>query len=671
MLEPGLCCKRGPQRRRDHQVVQRGEAPRVAQLRARGDACACGREEAESQGEDCLSEKTKGADNMTPFASRKPITGLHRKDGDSTGKIGTVQSHLCRYFLMSPWDDMCFMTSMNGSATSQAAKPLNARAKMTDILKASAAPSAEPTRDSLEVSAQIIKKLSQQMYRSPANAIKELVSNAFDADATQVRIETDVMLDKITVIDDGNSISQSEFIDRMHKIAAETKRKKEGETTPTGRPVIGKLGVGLLAVGQICNKISVIAKQKDTREGFLAKINLSEFFKEEAAYKGLYELPNALRLWTMAGIGPSSDSFTAIVLEDMRQTFRQEFMFNRPSFKNGFNFDPTDEKSFDKFVNFYLEGGLRGERPTAFDEMIWELGLITPVQYLEDGPVPGPLNSYPILKGIKERLKGYNFRVFVNDVEIRKPIRFPNEPGISNEGTDWKIYEINIDTSANGRRIKARGYFYHQAIRIIPPELRGILPRVKGVGIGSYDRTLFQIPAVLGPVIMAQTSGEVYTDEGLESALNIDRNSFDLIDPGYQKLREVVLNQLNKADPGRVSVMQDIRKRLEARRSVKKTVRAASFNASVADVLNDSGYPGWSVRRFKSKRVPPVVVDVQQRIVGVYDSDLYPRKVEQMSEHWKTIVLILILRELAGSLAQAGSKRAEDQLFYSFLSRVF
>ena len=43
----------------------------------------------------------------------------------------------------------------------------------------------------IEVSAKFIADISAGIYRTPANAFKELVSNSFDADATKVIITTD------------------------------------------------------------------------------------------------------------------------------------------------------------------------------------------------------------------------------------------------------------------------------------------------------------------------------------------------------------------------------------------------------------------------------------------------------------------------------------------------
>ena len=43
-----------------------------------------------------------------------------------------------------------------------------------------------PIEDEINAAARIIGDISTGIYRSPANALKELVSNSFDAGATEV-----------------------------------------------------------------------------------------------------------------------------------------------------------------------------------------------------------------------------------------------------------------------------------------------------------------------------------------------------------------------------------------------------------------------------------------------------------------------------------------------------
>ena len=58
-----------------------------------------------------------------------------------------------------------------------------------------------------------IGQLSRGLYRSTATAFKELVSNAYDADATVMRIDTNYPeFDFISCVDDGNGMSLEQFL---------------------------------------------------------------------------------------------------------------------------------------------------------------------------------------------------------------------------------------------------------------------------------------------------------------------------------------------------------------------------------------------------------------------------------------------------------------------------
>src|SRR5437899_440353 len=118
------------------------------------------------------------------------------------------------------------------------------------------------TTERIDVSARILADISLGIYRTPANALKELVSNAFDADARVVKITMDTpSFDVFTCSDDGRGMDAEEFVDIMHRIGGSAKRVT-AQKTPSGRPLIGKIGIGILAVAQICGKFELISSQR-------------------------------------------------------------------------------------------------------------------------------------------------------------------------------------------------------------------------------------------------------------------------------------------------------------------------------------------------------------------------------------------------------------------------
>jgi hypothetical protein len=194
--------------------------------------------------------------------------------------------------------------------------------------------------------------------------------------------------------------------------------------------------------------------------------------------------------------------------------------------------------------------------------MLWELGLLCPTRYLTEKDVIFPSDSFII--GDIERLAKYNFKLFIDGLEIYKPILFSKETGISRENEDFKVYFLpHFDKEVGVERLKFHGYIYSQRVKIKPTDLQGILIRIKDVAIGNYDKSILKYPREEGP-IFSMISGEIFVEIGLENALNIDRNSFNETHPHYQEL-QFQLHKFIKEE-----VVNDIRERSKRRRIREK-----------------------------------------------------------------------------------------------------
>src|SRR5687768_10739358 len=103
----------------------------------------------------------------------------------------------------------------------------------------------------ITVAEKIIADISTGIYRTPGAAVKELISNAYDADATLVHIDTGAPnLDRLVVTDDGSGMELSRFLEIMQHIGGSWKRlaATNGRSQDFKRPLIGRIGIGLLAV---------------------------------------------------------------------------------------------------------------------------------------------------------------------------------------------------------------------------------------------------------------------------------------------------------------------------------------------------------------------------------------------------------------------------------------
>ena len=105
------------------------------------------------------------------------------------------------------------------------------------------------------VAPNIIRELSG-IYPTFVSAFKELVSNAYDADATLVAIRLSPDLSTVTVEDNGTGMTPFEFQNEYTRIGSSAQQWDE-DMTPGGRRPIGRKGIGFLAVARYCRLVEV------------------------------------------------------------------------------------------------------------------------------------------------------------------------------------------------------------------------------------------------------------------------------------------------------------------------------------------------------------------------------------------------------------------------------
>jgi DNA topoisomerase VI subunit B len=101
----------------------------------------------------------------------------------------------------------------------------------------------------------ILRELSG-VYKPFVKAFKELISNAFDADADHVHVNIADDFSSVAVIDDGEGMTPFEFRHDFTRIGGGS-RRWSGERTPKGRLRIGSKGIGFLALARYCSLLEV------------------------------------------------------------------------------------------------------------------------------------------------------------------------------------------------------------------------------------------------------------------------------------------------------------------------------------------------------------------------------------------------------------------------------
>jgi len=133
-------------------------------------------------------------------------------------------------------------------------------AKIKDLVKAAGATSEGKVE--VDISYDIIRHVSTQLYTNPRKAIEELITNSYDAGATQcwVKLPTNAE-EPLAVLDDGESMDFSGIKD-LWRVAHSPKVPRGNESAPrieNDRMQIGKFGVGKLAAFALGGRLTHVA----------------------------------------------------------------------------------------------------------------------------------------------------------------------------------------------------------------------------------------------------------------------------------------------------------------------------------------------------------------------------------------------------------------------------
>ena len=152
-------------------------------------------------------------------------------------------------------------------------------------------PGREAEELKLTVAGNIVKHLGVQMYAGrPVPAIAELVSNAWDADATKVKVYLPLgepwkranQLQIISVSDNGNGMTWEMVRDAYLNVGRDRRKSEGTDKSPGGRLLQGRKGVGKLAGFGIADTLEVQTVYKhpypelEERVLIWFKLNLSD-----------------------------------------------------------------------------------------------------------------------------------------------------------------------------------------------------------------------------------------------------------------------------------------------------------------------------------------------------------------------------------------------------------
>lgn len=296
----------------------------------------------------------------------------------------------------------------------------------------------------LRTDERVLARITDGIYRQPASALRELIANAYDADATEVYIQTDApRFDSITVRDNGRGLNTKALAHVIHHIGGSPKRTMKGaeldvvdENDPylskSGRRLIGKIGIGLFSVAQLTAHFQIISKVKGEHFRRVVDVVLTTHREDELAKKNSKQdfETGSVNIWSV----PAKDidaQGTEIILLELRQqardilSSRERWQAMQPDtlddeenpanlvpplyhvgeldFKENdviekkanlpWSSDDLPKDRFAKLVQAVKDGeGNRAQNPELdkvldnYLNMIWTLSLSAPLDYIEGHP---------------------------------------------------------------------------------------------------------------------------------------------------------------------------------------------------------------------------------------------------------------------------------------------
>ena len=436
----------------------------------------------------------------------------------------------------------------------------------------------------IKIGGEIIDLLSEGIYTSPENALKELISNSYDSDASYSRITYDKKRDVLIVKDDGVGMDYVDFDNKFTFISGSDKRKSGSLSKKFGRPLIGKIGIGFVSASQLCERMIVRSGKENVDTKFEAIIDWGKIRAQIKEAKGGKKEFYEVSKYTLTNYAKRNkrSHYTVIELHNLAKEI-SDILNNRvPRYQQ--QVDLTKEKNFTGIVYAVAESVRKIEREvSSYYTFILNLASIIPVPYLKNGPIR-EVKDTDIrlhLEELKQQLIDLGFRVTFDDYRLSKPILLPCRTADKKKySVSWlkKTFEF-----PDGSKLKIRGYFYNQQGRIDVENWQGVVIRIKNVAVGGVDGSFMDFPYPGERLLLPWTYGEIYADEGLEDAMNINRSSFKVNHPHYVALRDFVHKYLH-------DVTFDHAKELYLERKSAKSRKTVTTHQAVRNKMAEEGF---------------------------------------------------------------------------------
>jgi Histidine kinase-, DNA gyrase B-, and HSP90-like ATPase len=524
----------------------------------------------------------------------------------------------------------------------------------------------------------VIARVTDGIYRQPGSAIRELIANAYDADATWVSVKTDApKFSRITIEDNGTGMSPDAVVHLLHNIGGSAKRTEQGQelgiasaddptTSPKGRRLIGKLGIGIFSVSQLTHSFQIVTKTEGDQYRTVVLVNLRQFADESTNGDETEFKAGTYRVWRETTDDADAHGTTVVltaIRPQTRDSLRSEQLWSAidnpisdeaeakslstvPMYHIG-RLDDSDlhvedqkkrlrslpwdehddpEVAFTKMVDSVwssVQGRTTVKLADVFDtylQMVWNLALALPLPYVEKNVLDENVaDNWAYFYKLSNNSKGSalqlesdasdvtvreladlppvndsstEFRVLIDGVQLSRPLKFRGLPTTQHALKKPMVFvgSMREDFSGFDREVSAGPLEFEAYLfwtpKVAPTEHQGALVRIHGASGTLFDSTFFNYQ-IAELTRLRQITCEIFVKQGLEAALNIDRESFNTAHPHTVLLTRWVHSALRQLATAQKRQAQQLRE--ETRDSTKRDTenRISRIIESANDLRTD------------------------------------------------------------------------------------
>ena len=174
-----------------------------------------------------------------------------------------------------------------------------------------------------EFSGKMARLLGRESVSGAVTAVFELVKNAYDADATKVKVffknfsNSSTNTPMIIIEDDGEGMSLKEFKKNWMIIGTYSKDKQQ--RTKFGRRMVGNKGIGRFATERLGGKMTLITMSKEGQEKIKLNVNWNDYDKTDITFN---EVLNIVQIEEKRQ--NQAEHGTTIILEQLRDEWTKE-----------------------------------------------------------------------------------------------------------------------------------------------------------------------------------------------------------------------------------------------------------------------------------------------------------------------------------------------------------